>query len=159
MPRGVYPQTKLIRPKQYPPELVTKVARLYAEGLTQTQVGSLVGVSQQVVCRVMRNHALAVRSHGPSYRSAHHRVGRVRGPASEHLCPCGTQATDWAYMHTDPDQIEGVTGRGNSTRAWFSVKPEHYEPRCRSCHTKMDKRAAGAAQEGEIVVLPEGGTA
>jgi hypothetical protein len=52
---------------------------------------------------------------------------------ARHLCPCGAQAKDWAYMHTDPDEMEGVTSKG--ARAWFSVKPEHYEP----CHTKMDQ--------------------
>jgi hypothetical protein len=148
MPRSTRRRTKLIRPERFPPEMLERVARLYAEGLTMTDVGRRVGLYREAVNRLLQSQGIPIRPQvrTPSYRSAHHRVSRVRGKASEHRCPCGARAKDWAYMHTDPDQIEGVTGKG--TRAWFSVKPEHYEPRCRSCHTKMDNFPA-TAEGGE----------
>jgi hypothetical protein len=56
------------------------------------------------------------------YGGAHHRVRRARGPASEYLCAdCGEQAAHWSQVH-------GMTG----------LEPEHYAPRCVSCHGRYD---------------------
>lgn len=76
------------------------------------------------------------------YGSAHNRVKRLHGNASEHLCiDCLGPAVDWSYDHTDPD--ERIDARGRA----YSMKPEHYWPRCRSCHKFFDLAATGAAGE------------
>lgn len=80
-------------------------------------------------------------SETPDYGNAHRRVVRTRGRARSHLCwGCGeVKADEWAYMHTDPDELtccrRGVVYSGN---------PTHYEPRCRSCHRSMDRRRKAA---------------
>lgn len=84
-----------------------------------------------------------------TYGSAHQRVKRLHGVASEHLCvDCFKAAVDWSYDHEDEDERVDIAGRA------YSMKPEHYWPRCRSCHKFFDLDAAGAsgevATEGEV---------
>ena len=56
---------------------------------------------------------------------------RVRGKASQYNCAgCGGPAKQWAYDHADPDEKNGEHA--------FSLKPEHYDPLCLSCHSKRD---------------------
>lgn len=71
-----------------------------------------------------------------NYHSTHKHVRRVRGPASEHACRCGSAADQWAYDHADPDEVQG--------KHPYSLKPEHYRPLCRSCHVKEDGARARA---------------
>lgn len=67
-----------------------------------------------------------------SYGSAHCRVRSDRGPASDHACvDCQGPARQWSYAHGDPDELVE-----NGLR--YSVRPEHYEPRCISCHMLLD---------------------
>lgn len=63
------------------------------------------------------------RKDDPTYSARHRRVEAARGKASNHPCVdnCGKQAQDWTQIH-------GTTG----------LEPEHYEPRCRSCHRQYD---------------------
>lgn len=69
-----------------------------------------------------------------TYMGAHDRVRRVKGHASEQAClDCGGAAAHWSYDGQDPDELtDPKTG-------WkYSVKPEHYEPRCVKCHGTYD---------------------
>lgn len=70
------------------------------------------------------------------YTGAHDRVRAARGPATELLCvDCGAAADGWSYDHRDPDErIEPEDPK----RKPYSVKPEHYQPRCNACHWKID---------------------
>lgn len=57
-----------------------------------------------------------------SYSTRHRRVQKGRGPAAAQKCvDCGESATDWS-------QIKGTKG----------AIPEHFEPRCRTCHIHYD---------------------
>lgn len=77
------------------------------------------------------------------YDGAHKRVARLRGPARERLCvDCGANATAWSYDGRDPEQLRDLE-RGSL----YSLKAEHYEPRCTSCHRKFDD-AAGKRERG-----------
>jgi hypothetical protein len=67
------------------------------------------------------------------YPAAHYRVRRDRGKAALHSCvDCGGTASDWSYDGTDPDER---TDRGRA----FSLDPNRYQPRCRSCHSVRDE--------------------
>lgn len=72
-----------------------------------------------------------------SYRTAHKRVERAKGKASEHACmDCGQQAQDWSLRHDAPVTHEGNNG-GFSCR--YSGNPDDYEPRCKACHATYDR--------------------
>ena len=75
------------------------------------------------------------------YAGAHARVRAKRGRASEHLCECGSQAQDWSYTHTDPDDIETLWAdhKGVSKLVRYSMNVEAYEPLCKACHVSKDK--------------------
>lgn len=67
------------------------------------------------------------------YISAHGRIRRERGRAADRVCvDCGELAADWSYNHDDPDALTDDEGRT------YSLKPECYSPRCRSCHRTFD---------------------
>jgi hypothetical protein len=70
------------------------------------------------------------------YGRAHERVRAARGPASSQRCAdCGQGAENWSYDHRDPDErIEP----NDPKRKPYSVKVEHYQPRCGPCHWKVD---------------------
>lgn len=90
---------------------------------------------------------------GPiDYRSAHCRVTAIHGPAADHPCiRCGGVARDWAYRGGCPREMtyvvsEAVLGGPMSHMAGkevrYSPDPDRYDPMCRSCHTKRDRRGA-----------------
>lgn len=64
------------------------------------------------------------------YRQAHHRLGK----AANHPCAdCGAPARDWCYLGGDPQElVEPYQG--------YSVNPDYYIAKCRSCHMKSDGR-------------------
>src|SRR5258705_7654065 len=69
-----------------------------------------------------------------AYRTAHDRVVKQRGKASQYCyVDCGKPAKHWSYNLTDPQELSGP-GRGNGSTQRWSVDPAHYEPRCHSCH-------------------------
>jgi hypothetical protein len=73
----------------------------------------------------------------PGYTGAHDRVRTQRGSASTYpCCVCGGAASQWAYDHGDPDEATAV-GPGGSV-LHYSVKPQHYDPMCISCHKNYD---------------------
>ena len=72
------------------------------------------------------------------YGSAHDRVRRLNGSASRHQCvDCGNSAAQWSYAHTDPDELISESS-GPSHGLPYSPNPEHYQPRCVSCHKRFD---------------------
>ena len=126
------------KPKTYPPEMVADVARLYAGGLSQSEVAAALRTTQRVVHRLMVRHGLPRRPQikrnqsgernpqwkggAAKYAALHLRVANLRGKPS--LCEhCGTTespAFDWANL----------TGRFDD--------PNDYVRLCRSCHHRMD---------------------
>jgi hypothetical protein len=69
------------------------------------------------------------------YSTVHWRLSHERGRAAVHPCvDCGSHADDWSYDHADPDEL-----LSNDPRPLpYSLKLEHYEPRCRPCHLRYD---------------------
>lgn len=82
-------------------------------------------------------HPHGWRTEVPSYETAHKRVRQVRGKAGDYPCvDCGERAHHWSYDHADPERL--VQQRGKFIVA-YSANPEHYEPRCHSCHVTFDQ--------------------
>jgi hypothetical protein len=76
---------------------------------------------------------------GVTYQGAHSRVRNLRGRANSRKCvDCGNRALHWSYDHADPDEVAEPAELGGKR---YSAKPEHYEPRCSSCHVLFDNRA------------------
>lgn len=68
-----------------------------------------------------------------AYSTVHSRAFAAAGPASGHLCDdCGKPAEEWTYQHGCPQE------RRNSKGSPYCPHPEHYVPRCRSCHRWFD---------------------
>jgi len=72
------------------------------------------------------------RTEQPTYRSAHSRVTRSRGKASDQTCvDCGGQAAEWSYVGCADEIVED---------GWrYCGHPEHYAPRCLRCHRSEDQ--------------------
>lgn len=79
--------------------------------------------------------------HQLSYAGAHQRVRVRNGRPSEHLCACGKQAVDWAYLHNAGDEELVEYLRKGLIVGWakYSPNPDHYAAMCRSCHVRFDK--------------------
>ena len=65
-------------------------------------------------------------------RAVHMRLAVRFGKASEHSCPCGAQASDWAF-----DEPAG-----------FSTDLSRYTALCRSCHLTRDGAADRLKMKG-----------
>lgn len=74
------------------------------------------------------------------YSAAHWRLRKQRGKASNYACvDCDLQAEHWSYDLKDPNcRYENFQGK---TLA-YSLKVEHYQPRCVQCHALHDRSAA-----------------
>ena len=73
-----------------------------------------------------------------SYVSFHQRLRRDQGHASKRECvDCGQPAHEWSYDGLDPNDLPHERGEGIR----YSLKPEHYHPRCRPCHRSHDHNA------------------
>lgn len=66
-----------------------------------------------------------------SYTAMHGRLRKTRGAAKNYQCQCGSQAKQWAYDHTDPNQQVSDLGP-------YSTDMNRYQPMCVSCHKTMD---------------------
>ena len=138
MPRGVYPHTHT-KPKDYPAEMVAEVRELYGRGLSQTEVGQQLGVSQRVIWRLMQHHGIQARTAVPrdkrgeknngwrgtdvGYAGFHRRVQAARGKP-DYCAACdksGPGCYDWANL----------TGRYEDVTDYVRL--------CRPCHLKLDK--------------------
>ena len=92
-------------------------------------------------CRADRRgmHVGVIDPLDPSYKAVHTRLRKARGPAKDHVCPCGAQAFDWAYDHTDPEERHRLVKiAGREYEMTYSQKLEHYRPLCRKCHRRLD---------------------
>ena len=69
------------------------------------------------------------------YHGVHHRLTRWLGPARERPCrDCGMRAAHWSYNHGATDErIDTSNGLP------YSVNPDDYDPRCVSCHARLDR--------------------
>jgi hypothetical protein len=68
-----------------------------------------------------------------AYRQAHKRLVDDLGPASDHPCQrCSLPAQDWAYDHTDPNELTSEHGP-------YSLDARRYMPLCRRCHRRFDR--------------------
>jgi len=91
-----------------------------------------------------------------SYISAHQKIYRVRGKASDFKCvSCDNQASQWAYNHQDPNER---TGTWDGRDATYSEDPEFYYPMCSRCHIKFDNdhRGYSANRNEQKTHCPEG---
>lgn len=71
------------------------------------------------------------------YGAAHSRVHRSRGKADQYpYVDCGGQSRHWSYNHDDPDERISQVPRTAGTA--YSLNPQHYAPRCVSCHKLFD---------------------
>lgn len=89
--------------------------------------------------RARRNGLIEVRPKGPNrYSSAHQKVHRSRGKATDYRCShCDGRADTWAYDHADPAEL--VEATGSHAGIAFSTDPTHYMPLCRTCHYYFDR--------------------
>lgn len=63
----------------------------------------------------------------PTYSGVHQRVRKELGRAADYPCAdCGQSAREWTYRH----------GGGGMP---YSTNLDDYEPRCMSCHRKLDR--------------------
>ena len=73
-----------------------------------------------------------------TYDTIHQRLRQRYGSASNYPCvDCGGVARHWAYNHDDEDAKCGLAA-GTPYVLRFSVKLEHYSPRCVPCHKRFD---------------------
>ena len=137
----------------------TVLGRAYPEGRDQTRTYWLCqcdcGRQKAVLSKLLRNgdstscgcyraEATVARQTKPlaTYNSAHTRVAKARGKAKFWPCvDCGAAAAHWAYDHSDPDELvqETYVNGVLMGRVAYSVKPEHYSPKCEQ-HNEADKR-------------------
>lgn len=81
-----------------------------------------------------------------SYVAVHQRLRSSRGSASTYACiDCGGRAWQWSYDHADPDERESPVGT-------YSVKSEHYVPRCTPCHKKFDLSLKPKVAESQEII-------
>lgn len=87
------------------------------------------------------------------YQIAHSELRQHRGNADQHTCvDCTAPAQEWSYDYNDPDEVRCSSG----TR--YSLNPDHYQPRCTSCHRTRDHQerqaellAAATTLEPQII--------
>jgi len=141
------------KPKAYDPELVSRVAALYAAGHTQSEIAELIGSTQKIVWNLMRRHGLKTRvpakrnqrgsnnhmwkGDSAKYAALHLRVQSYRGAPS--LCEhCGTTQSprfEWASVSKRYEDIHD------------------YVRLCASCHHVFDghvKNLGAYAQRKEV---------
>lgn len=98
----------------------------------QCGVEALMARNQQF-CSVACRHAARRGKYkdDPRYRGLHTRLRLVRGLATDYVCACGRPAEEWSYNGGDSDELQEGSLR-------FSLKLDHYSPRCRRCHHRLD---------------------
>jgi hypothetical protein len=73
---------------------------------------------------------------GVGYRQAHRQVEAARGHATSYRCEdCGQPAAEWAYSHTDPDELVALV---NGKPRYYSADSDFYWPACFRCHRRYD---------------------
>ena len=101
---------------------------------TVSATALLSGSSKSCGCLLRETNKRLKTVDRPRYHTFHGRMLRHRGPARHHACvDCEGSAEEWSYDHKDAAELMDGGKR-------YSLKYEHYEPRCVSCHRKLDKR-------------------
>lgn len=126
-----------------PEKLLPRYTHCREAGCDNAPRSTLTPLCEMHYYRIRRNGTTELRDMrrpDAKYRSAHSRIARDRGKARNYLCvDCGAQAHHWSYMHTDPDELVSDTGQP------YSLSPDHYEPRCASCHAIFDGTGQNAS--------------
>lgn len=118
--------------------------RKYAEtGWCQThyhrwwRTGQINGLKQPLHAK--GEEAVSWRGDDITYRTAHARVQKAKGKASEHPCQlCENQAEHWAYDGQDPEE-KWCYAPSWKKEIPYSTNVDHYTPLCRGCHVKVDR--------------------
>lgn len=142
----------------YPAAVIKKATKLYRDGMTVAEVQTAIGSgykAQLILERYLparrstakrdqygeRNDSW--RGDSAGYDAVHARLKEWFGPASTLTCAdCGVPAHDWSYCGTC--DAEQVAANGCS----YCSHPEHYAPRCVSCHRKFDAAMRAARRNG-----------
>lgn len=141
MPRGA-------KPKAYPEKTVTAVRALYANGHTQHEIATKLGLTQKVIFNVMRRHGIEARvaakrdqwgennsawkGEDAGKQALHRRLYSRFGKPSK-CSVCGTeQAKHYDYAN--------ITGSYEDL--------DDYAPMCRSCHWKYDNKITNITGKG-----------
>ncbi|GGU17084.1 hypothetical protein GCM10007979_14410 [Nocardioides albus] len=98
----------------------------------------------------------------PTYAAMHLRVKSERGAAGDHECiDCGGQAADWSYVRGCSEERLPIDSyaRAKGNRSPYCPHEEHYAPRCRGCHAKMDKGELHSVRRLRTVLLANLGDA
>lgn len=86
-----------------------------------------------------------------SYIAVHTRLRRHRGKASCHKCvDCGELAAHWSWDRTDEEtSLQGsvMCGERGMVSVRYSADLSRYQPRCISCHVKMDQKLKAAFEK------------
>lgn len=110
--------------------------------VVQRTYNSLVTTSRPTCGKVGRHLRSDV-----GYYTAHNRVKKDRGLASEYACSCGADAQQWAYNHEDPDEM---TEKIDGYVCAYSSNSDFYTPMCAPCHKKFDlDRKRGVTNEAQ----------
>lgn len=81
------------------------------------------------------------------YYDVHRALILTQGPASSYLCEedCGRRAYDWSYDHTAEVEYLSLENRPYDPFTYFVT----YQPRCRSCHSKLDRTLEQMREDGK----------
>lgn len=93
-----------------------------------------------------------------TYATAHHRVYSERGKATEHTCPCGQPAQQWALNNNSPRIQHGTRLRQRYDREYtvnstWSPDPMDYDALCITCHAERDGRTDWGKGERRLTRL------
>ena len=78
----------------------------------------------------------------PTYRAVHKRLCTELHPSMLRCAHCGAQAQQWAYDHSDPDELRTPEG------VRYSVDPRRYIPLCQPCHVRFDRPSGPCSVDG-----------
>lgn len=93
-----------------------------------------------------------------TYCTAHKRVRRAFGSATEHTCSrCPNQAYSWALKHDAENTFWGKNNATDPEPLPYSANVNDYMPMCASCHKLYDNEIAARKHPQVNFVLPEKG--
>lgn len=89
-----------------------------------------------------------------TYDAAHQRIRYWRGLPSQHQCPCGAQAEEWAYRNNGSSyEMSGPrrklydSGRWETVTSTWSTHIKDYDALCHECHVYRDRWEPRLAQQ------------